>query len=154
MTWPSVKASSTYGSRQLQRLPSHTRYPLTPSRLITTLTPSAQRSASRYTPRARASAAPSTPYGLRARQQRAANTPGRDRRRSGRVQRETTFDILRNLGRSRWFLFPNGVPMMGIPDSTFYLQMSAFPNHRISASLQTHRVIASRGSQTCGTTTR
>lgn len=87
-------------SLQLQRLPSHTRYPLTPSRLITTTTPSAQRSISRFTPRGRPSMAPSTPYGLRARQQRAANTPGRDRRRSGRVQRETTFDILRNLGRS------------------------------------------------------
>lgn len=83
---------------KLQRLPSHTRYPLTPSRLVTT-TPSAQRSASRFTPRARTSIAPSTPYGLRAHQQRAANTPGRDRRRSGRVQRETTFDILRNLGK-------------------------------------------------------
>ncbi|EPS26657.1 hypothetical protein PDE_01595 [Penicillium oxalicum 114-2] len=96
----------------LQRLPSHTRYPLTPSRLITTLTPSAQRSASRYTPRARASAAPSTPYGLRARQQRAANTPGRDRRRSGRVQRETTFDILRNLGRK---LAPVSKPIESSP---------------------------------------
>ncbi|KAJ5119665.1 hypothetical protein N7448_010334 [Penicillium atrosanguineum] len=84
----------------LQRLPSHTRYPLTPSRLVTTTTPSGQRSASRFTPRARASVAPSTPYGLRARQQRAANTPGRDRRRSGRIQRETTFDILRNLGKA------------------------------------------------------
>ncbi|KAJ6009675.1 hypothetical protein N7522_004691 [Penicillium canescens] len=84
----------------LQRLPSHTRYPLTPSRLITAATPSAQRSASRFTPRARGVGAPATPYGLRARQQRAANTPGRDRRRSGRMQRETTFDILRNLGRA------------------------------------------------------
>lgn len=49
--------------------------------------------------------APSTPYGLRARQQRAANTPGRDRRRSGRMQRETTFDILRNLGRGKIFQY-------------------------------------------------
>ncbi|KAJ5937384.1 hypothetical protein N7454_004684 [Penicillium verhagenii] len=65
----------------LQRLPSHTRYPLTPSRLVTAATPSAQRSGSRYTPRARAAGAPATPYGLRARQQRATNTPGRDRRR-------------------------------------------------------------------------
>lgn len=48
--------------------------------------------------------APSTPYGLRARQQRAANTPGRDRRRSGRMQRETTFDILKNLGKGTAFL--------------------------------------------------
>jgi hypothetical protein len=89
---------------QLQRLPSHTRYPLTPSRLITATTPGTQRSASRYTPRARGVGAPSTPYGLRARQQRAANTPGRDRRRSGRMQRETTFDILRNLGKGKSFI--------------------------------------------------
>lgn len=90
-------------SLQLQRLPSHTRYPLTPSRLVTAATPGTQRSASRYTPRARGVGAPATPYGLRARQQRAANTPGRDRRRSGRMQRETTFDILRNLGRGKSF---------------------------------------------------
>ncbi|OQD77187.1 hypothetical protein PENDEC_c003G04683 [Penicillium decumbens] len=96
----------------LQRLPSHTRYPLTPSRLVTTGTPSGQRSASRFTPRARASIAPSTPYGLRARQQRAANTPGRDRRRSGRVQRETTFDILRNLGKA---LAPVSKPIQSSP---------------------------------------
>ncbi|KAJ6157337.1 hypothetical protein N7470_004929 [Penicillium chermesinum] len=44
--------------------------------------------------------APATPYGLRARQQRAANTPARERRKSGRAQRETTFDILRNLAES------------------------------------------------------
>ncbi|KAJ5152968.1 uncharacterized protein N7482_009446 [Penicillium canariense] len=94
----------------LQRLPSHTRYPLTPSRLVTAVTPSAQRSAPRYTPRFRASVAPSTPYGLRARQQRAANTPGRDRRRSGRVQRETVFDILRNLA-----LAPVSQPIQSSP---------------------------------------
>lgn len=76
------------------------RYPLTPSRLMTAVTPSAQRSVSRYTPRGRPAAAPATPHGLRARQQRAANTPGRDRRRSGRVQRETVFDVLKNLGKS------------------------------------------------------
>ncbi|KAJ5110915.1 hypothetical protein N7532_001450 [Penicillium argentinense] len=96
----------------LQRLPSHTRYPLTPRRLVTATTPSGQRSASRYTPRARQSIAPSTPYGLHARQQRAANTPGRDRRRSGRVQRETTFDILRNLGRA---LAPVTQPIQSSP---------------------------------------
>ncbi|KAJ5632919.1 hypothetical protein N7490_009258 [Penicillium lividum] len=96
----------------LQRLPSHTRYPLTPSRLVTTVTPSAQRSASRFTPRARAVGAPATPYGLRARQQRAINTPGRDRRRSGKVQRETTFDILRNLGRT---LAPISRPIQSSP---------------------------------------
>ncbi|KAJ5639717.1 uncharacterized protein N7484_007579 [Penicillium longicatenatum] len=96
----------------LQRLPSHTRYPLTPSRLVTTATPSAQRSASRFTPRARVTGAPATPYGLRARQQRATNTPGRDRRRSGKMQRETTFDILRNLGRA---LAPVSRPIQSSP---------------------------------------
>ncbi|KAB8236813.1 uncharacterized protein BDW43DRAFT_266119 [Aspergillus alliaceus] len=77
----------------LQRLPIHTKYPLTPSRL-SSATPS------RRTPRNRGAAAPSTPHGLRAMQRRAANTPARDRRKSGRMQRETTFDILRNLGRA------------------------------------------------------
>ncbi|KAJ5124738.1 uncharacterized protein N7515_008563 [Penicillium bovifimosum] len=96
----------------LQRLPSHTRYPLTPSRLITATTPGTQRSASRYTPRARGVGAPATPYGLRARQQRAANTPGRDRRRSGRMQRETTFDILRNLSKA---LAPVSKPIQSSP---------------------------------------
>ncbi|KAJ5864419.1 uncharacterized protein N7529_006335 [Penicillium soppii] len=97
---------------RLQRLPSHTRYPLTPSRLVTATTPGTQRSVSRYTPRARAGGAPSTPHGLRARQQRAANTPGRDRRRSGRMQRETTFDILKNLGRA---LAPVSQPIQSSP---------------------------------------
>ncbi|CAG7921500.1 unnamed protein product [Penicillium olsonii] len=96
----------------LQRLPGHTRYPLTPSRLVTAATPGTQRSASRYTPRARGAGAPSTPHGLRARQQRAANTPGRDRRRSGRAQRETTFDILRNLGKA---LAPVSQPIQSSP---------------------------------------
>ncbi|KKK14344.1 hypothetical protein P175DRAFT_0500820 [Aspergillus ochraceoroseus IBT 24754] len=81
---------------RLQRLPSHTRYPSTPSRLAST-TPLANRSASRWTPGTRA---PSTPYGLRAMQRRAANTPGRDRRKSGRGPRETTFDVLRNLSKA------------------------------------------------------
>ncbi|KAJ6032309.1 hypothetical protein N7540_003041 [Penicillium herquei] len=95
---------------RLQRLPTHTRYPLTPSRLAIA-TPSLQRS-SRFTPRARGVVAPATPYGLRARQQRAANTPGHDRRRSGKVQRETTFDILRNLGRA---LAPISHPIQSSP---------------------------------------
>lgn len=56
--------------------------------------------------------APSTPYGLRARQQRAANTPGRDRRRSGRMQRETTFDILKNLGKGMAFFTTTSVPAL------------------------------------------
>ncbi|KAJ5801312.1 uncharacterized protein N7518_003380 [Penicillium psychrosexuale] len=96
----------------LQRLPIHTRYPLTPSRLVTATTPGTQRSASRYTPRPRGVGAPATPHVIRARQQRAANTPGRDRRRSGRVQRETTFDILRNLGKA---LAPVSQPIRSSP---------------------------------------
>ncbi|KAE8403873.1 centromere kinetochore component CENP-T-domain-containing protein [Aspergillus pseudonomiae] len=90
----------------LQRLPIHTRYPLTPGRLAASGTPS------RRTPRNRAAAAPSTPYGLRAMQRRAANTPARDRRKSGRMQRETTFDILRNLGRA---LAPVSQPIRSSP---------------------------------------
>ncbi|KAE8151930.1 centromere kinetochore component CENP-T-domain-containing protein [Aspergillus avenaceus] len=90
----------------LQRLPIHNKYPLTPSRLATSTTPS------RRTPRNRGAAAPSTPYGLRAMQRRAANTPGRDRRKSFRPQRETTFDILRNLGRT---LAPVSQPIKSSP---------------------------------------
>ncbi|KAJ9202990.1 hypothetical protein DTO164E3_1567 [Paecilomyces variotii] len=73
------------------------RLPTTPGRFTGLATPSANRSATRRTPR---TGAPSTPFGLRAIQRRAANTPGRDRRKSGRPQRETPFDILRNLGRA------------------------------------------------------
>lgn len=32
-------------------------------------------------------------------QRRAANTPGRNRRKSGAAQRETVFDVLRNLSK-------------------------------------------------------
>ena len=83
------------------RLPLHSRNPITPSRLATSTTPSGNRSV-RRTPRNRGVGAPSTPYGLRAMQRRAANTPARDRRKSVKVQRETTFDILRNLGRGEF----------------------------------------------------
>ncbi|KAJ5162349.1 hypothetical protein N7492_007741 [Penicillium capsulatum] len=96
----------------LQRLPGHTRFPLTPSRFVSAATPSAQRSASRFTPRGRPAAAPATPHALRARQQRAANTPGRDRRRSGRMQRETVFDVLKNLGKT---LAPVSQPIQSSP---------------------------------------
>ncbi len=46
--------------------------------------------------------APTTPHAIRALQQRraAALTPGRDRRRSGRMQRESPRDALRNLSKS------------------------------------------------------
>ncbi|KAJ5971031.1 Histone-fold [Penicillium vulpinum] len=114
-SWSPFRTATPSGDAtlsELQRFPSHTRYPLTPSRLVTTTTPGTQRSASRYTPSTRGVGAPATPYGLRARQQRAANTPGRDRRRSGRMQRETTFDILRNLGRA---LAPVSQPIRSSP---------------------------------------
>ncbi|KAL3483652.1 centromere kinetochore component CENP-T-domain-containing protein [Aspergillus germanicus] len=93
---------------RLQRLPIHTRHPSTPNRFAVSATP---RSTSRYTPRNRG-AAPSTPYGLRAMQRRAANTPGRDRRKSGRGQRETVFDVLRNLSKA---LAPNSQPIRSSP---------------------------------------
>ena len=48
---------------------------------------------------------PTTPHAIRAMQQRRA-TPGRDRRKSGRLQRETPRDILRNLGK-RMLLIAN-----------------------------------------------
>lgn len=47
--------------------------------------------------------APTTPHAIRALRERAnaARTPGNNRRRSGRVQRETPRDLLRNLSRGR-----------------------------------------------------
>ncbi|KAL3472644.1 centromere kinetochore component CENP-T-domain-containing protein [Aspergillus californicus] len=92
---------------RLQRIPIHSRYPLTPSRLAASTTP---RSSPRRTPRNRG--APSTPHGLRTIQRRAANTPSRDRRKSGRGQRETVFDVLRNLGRA---LAPESQPIRSSP---------------------------------------
>ncbi|KAL4952105.1 centromere kinetochore component CENP-T-domain-containing protein [Aspergillus filifer] len=96
---------------RLQRLPAHTRYPSTPRRLAGSTTPSANRFASRWgTPGNRG--APATPHGLRAMQRRAANTPGRDRRKSGRGQRETVFDVLRNLSKA---LAPESRPIESSP---------------------------------------
>ena len=46
---------------------------------------------------------PVTPHAIRALLQRRA-TPGRDRRKSGRTQRETPRDALRNLSKSRFQL--------------------------------------------------
>ena len=83
---------------QIQRLPTNL---VTPRHHDATPTPTQTPSRSRRTPRSRISGIPSTPYGIRAMQQRAANTPGRDRRRSGRVQRENLFDILKSLGRGK-----------------------------------------------------
>ena len=50
--------------------------------------------------------APTTPHAIRALRERAnaARTPGNNRRRSGRVQRETPRDLLRDL--SRGIIFP------------------------------------------------
>lgn len=85
----------TCGSSSPLQLASVGRTPATP-RYASVATPSALRSASRRTPRA---GGPLTPFGLRAIQRRATITPGRDRRRSLRMQRETPLDILRNLGK-------------------------------------------------------
>ncbi|KAI9849184.1 MAG: hypothetical protein M1838_000261 [Thelocarpon superellum] len=59
--------------------------------------------------------APTTPHALRALQQRraAALTPGRDRRRSGRLQRETPREALRQLSK---ILAPNTQPVQPSPD--------------------------------------
>ncbi|QKX64005.1 uncharacterized protein TRUGW13939_11178 [Talaromyces rugulosus] len=90
-------------------VPTQIPAPATP-RYTTLATPSALlRSVTRRTPRA----APVTPFGLRAIQRRGANTPGRDRRRSTRgPQRETAFDLLKNLGRA---LAPVSKPIQSSP---------------------------------------
>ncbi|PKY07786.1 hypothetical protein P168DRAFT_2390 [Aspergillus campestris IBT 28561] len=111
---PANSVTSTPGDTTLTGLQRLPRYPYTPSRLAMSTTPSANRSVSRsrLTPRQRGVNAPSTPHGLRAMQRRAANTPGRDRRRSGPAKRETTFDILRNLGKA---LAPVSQPIRSSP---------------------------------------
>ncbi|KAL4805485.1 centromere kinetochore component CENP-T-domain-containing protein [Aspergillus unguis] len=96
---------------RLQRLPTH-RYPSTPRRIAGSTTPLANRSASRWGTPGNRGGAPATPHGLRAMQRRAANTPGRDRRKSGRVQRETVFDVLRNLSKA---LAPESQPIRSSP---------------------------------------
>lgn len=104
---------------QLRQLAGRIQKPFTPLRRATSAEPSsihnrtaqARGSASRArTPRTGAlpravpskRGAPTTPHAIRALQQRraAALTPGRDRRRSGRMQRETPRDTLRQLSRS------------------------------------------------------
>ncbi|KAL4922191.1 centromere kinetochore component CENP-T-domain-containing protein [Aspergillus aurantiobrunneus] len=97
---------------KLQRLPIHSRYPSTPKRFAGSTTPLTNRSASRWGTPGNRGAAPSTPYGLRAIQRRAANTPGRDRRKSGRGQRETVFDVIRNLSKA---LAPESQPIRSSP---------------------------------------
>ncbi|PGH09519.1 hypothetical protein GX51_00624 [Blastomyces parvus] len=77
--------------------------PTTPAAISSRPPLSANRASARRTPGGTytgANAAPTTPHALRALQRRAATyTPGRDRRKSGRVQRETPMDILRHLGK-------------------------------------------------------
>ena len=54
---------------------------------------------------------PGTPHAIRALLQRRAadSTPARDRRRSGRQQRETPRDVLRNLSRGMHSAYTNAV---------------------------------------------
>ncbi|KAK2758055.1 hypothetical protein FQN54_004461 [Arachnomyces sp. PD_36] len=93
----------------LHQLANSSRHPTTPGSRYGGFTP---RTATRRTPRdAPGSAAPTTPHALRAMQRRAA-TPGRDRRKSGRVRRETPIDILRNLGKA---LAPSSKPIRSSP---------------------------------------
>ncbi|KAF2205947.1 hypothetical protein GQ43DRAFT_92549 [Delitschia confertaspora ATCC 74209] len=82
-----ISAGPTPGSRR------------TPSIPIRTPGTAARRSANRPIPARRA--APTTPHAIRALRERAnaARTPGHNRRRSGRVQRETPRDILRDLSK-------------------------------------------------------
>lgn len=84
--------------RKLRRPSDATTTPTTPGQALRDFSLSARRQSIRRTPRG--SGAPTTPHALRAIQRRAAVfTPGRDRRKSGRIQRETPIDILKNLGR-------------------------------------------------------
>lgn len=71
----------------------------TPNITVRTPGTTARRSANRPIPSRRA--APTTPHAIRALRERAnaARTPGLHRRRSGKIQRETPRDILRDLSR-------------------------------------------------------
>ncbi|KKZ64545.1 hypothetical protein EMCG_01424 [[Emmonsia] crescens] len=87
----------------LHQLAGTIKNPTTPAPITARPPLSANRTSARRTPGGAytvANVAPATPHALRALQRRAATyTPGRDRRKSGRVQRETPMDILRNLGK-------------------------------------------------------
>ncbi|PGG97318.1 hypothetical protein AJ79_09249 [Helicocarpus griseus UAMH5409] len=97
----------------LQQLGGTLRNPTTPAQISARPPLSANRTSVRRTPSG-ANAAPATPHALRALQRRAATyTPGRDRRKSVRVQRETPMDILRNLGKA---LAPTTRPISSSPD--------------------------------------
>ncbi|KAL6233558.1 hypothetical protein BDW75DRAFT_231853 [Aspergillus navahoensis] len=103
-------AAGDAGATRGSRIPVPARYASTPGRKkIGSTTP---RSASQWGTPGNRGGAPSTPYGVRAMQRRAANTPGRDRRKSGRVQRETVFDVLRNLSKA---LAPESQPIRSSP---------------------------------------
>ncbi|EDN03322.1 predicted protein [Histoplasma mississippiense (nom. inval.)] len=90
--------------------------PTTPAQTSVPPPLSTNRASARQTPRGAysgANAAPATPHALRALQRRAAtHTPGRDRRKSGRMQRETPMDVLRNLGK---VLAPTTRPVSSSP---------------------------------------
>ncbi|KAI9813506.1 MAG: hypothetical protein M1832_006304 [Thelocarpon impressellum] len=103
--------------RQLRQLAGLIQKPSTPIGRASSAGPASTRRSTRRTPSAqtrtpgaggaaragagRRAGAPSTPHALRALQQRraAALTPGRDRRRSGKQQRETPRDALRQLSK-------------------------------------------------------
>ena len=100
-----LEVSAKSISCQLRHLAGLIRKPSTPQRRASSTsalsaksrTPGARRPLqARLTSRSN----PATPYAIRALQQRRA-TPGRDRRKSGRTQRETPRDALRNLSRSQ-----------------------------------------------------
>jgi len=90
-------ASASSASRSAAKVTS-TRTPNTAGRTPGRTPTGTIRSATRFSARR---GPPTTPHAIRALQQRrnAALTPGRDRRRSGRGQRETPRDDLRNLSR-------------------------------------------------------
>lgn len=103
---------------QLRQLAGRIQKPFTPLRRAASVEPTSVNYTARHnaaaqarTPRTRGPSRavpskrgpPTTPHAIRALQQRraAALTPGRDRRRSGRMQRETPRDILRQLSRGK-----------------------------------------------------
>ncbi|CRG82964.1 hypothetical protein PISL3812_00311 [Talaromyces islandicus] len=115
-----VRRKSGGNIEQDVTVPTQISAPSTP-RYTALATPSALRSVTRRTPRG----APVTPFGLRAIQRRSANTPGRDRRRSSRgPQRETAFDLLKNLGRA---LAPVSKPIQSSPQDERSSTPDAFP---------------------------
>lgn len=82
-----------------------------------------------YTPKA---AAPTTPHATRALQQRhaAAITPARNRRRSGRVERESPRDALRQLSRSMLKSSAQGGKATDTQDFQSWLALLSQSSHR------------------------